>query len=131
MSRRNTRQDKARRRAERDRRRGTATSGQGPQAVEVQAVEAQAFLVAPRPGGSGSRNPGERGSGLRSDPDRGSIAVEPGEADLDTHADPGDFDGLDADDAGLQAPLTVLAVLEDDISHVAEGAADLVGAAHR
>ena len=35
MSRRNTRQGKARRRAERDRRRGTATSGQGPQAVEV------------------------------------------------------------------------------------------------
>src|SRR5580693_3994096 len=127
MSRRNSRQGKARRRAERDRRRGTATSGQGPQAFEVQAVEAQAFLVGPRPRGSGSRNPGDRGSGLRSDADGGSIAVEPGEADLDTDADPGDFDGLDADDAGLQATLTVLAVLEDDISDVAEVADDLVG----
>src|ERR1700732_5084183 len=111
MSRRNTRRGKARRRAERDRRRGTATSGQGPQAVE-----AQAFLVAPRPGGSGSRNPGERGSGLRSDADGGLSAVEPGEADRDTDADPADFDCLDADDAGLQATLTFLAVLEDDIS---------------
>jgi RNA polymerase primary sigma factor len=60
------------------------------------------------------------------------IAVEPGEADLDTdadlqNADPGDFGGLDADDAGLQAALTVLAVLTDDISDVAELVDDLVG----
>ena len=33
-----------------------------------------------------------------------------------TNADPGDFGDLDADDAGLQATLTVLAVLADDIA---------------
>jgi RNA polymerase primary sigma factor len=60
------------------------------------------------------------------------IAVEPGEADLDTgadleNADPGDFGGLDAGDAGLQAALTVLAVLADDISDVAEVAGGLAG----
>jgi len=47
-------------------------------------------------------------------------AVEPGEADLDASADPGDFGGLDEGDAGLQAALTVLAVLADDISDAAE-----------
>jgi RNA polymerase primary sigma factor len=98
------------------------TSGQGPEAVEVQAVQ-----VAARPDGSGSGNSGERGSGLRSDADGGLIAVEPGEADLDTSADPGDFGGLDVGDAGLQAALTVLAVLADDISDVAGVAGDLVG----
>jgi RNA polymerase primary sigma factor len=55
------------------------------------------------------------------------IAAEPGEADLDPHADPGDFGGLDANDSGLQAALTVLAVLADDISDVAEVTGDLVG----
>jgi RNA polymerase primary sigma factor len=60
------------------------------------------------------------------------IAVELDEADLDTdadleNADPGDFGDLDADDAGLQAALTVLAVLADDISDGAEVADDLVG----
>jgi RNA polymerase primary sigma factor len=55
------------------------------------------------------------------------IAAEPGEADLDTSAEPGDFDDLDPDDADLQATLTVLAVLADDISDVAEVADDLVG----
>jgi RNA polymerase primary sigma factor len=60
------------------------------------------------------------------------IVVEPGEADLDTgadleNADPGDFGDLDADDTGLQAALTVLAVLADDISDVAEVAGDLAG----
>ena len=127
MSRRNTREGKARRRAERERRRRPMTSGQEPQAVEVQAVQ-----VAPRPAGSGFRNSDEHGSGLRSDADGGLIAVELDEADLDTdadleNADPGDFGGLDADDAGLQAALTVLAVLTDDISDVAEMADDLVG----
>jgi RNA polymerase primary sigma factor len=43
------------------------------------------------------------------------VAAEPGEADLETDADPGDFGHLDADDVGLQAALTVLAVLADDI----------------
>ena len=127
MSRRNTRQGKARRRAERDRRQCSRTSDQGPRAVEVQAVQA-----APRPDGSGHRNSDEHGSGLRSDADGGLIAVELGEADLDSdadleNADPGDFGDLDADDADLQAALTVLAVLADDISDVAEVADDLAG----
>src|SRR5215469_6052759 len=117
MSRRNTRQGKAWRRAERERRRRSLTSDQGPRAVEVQ--------VAPRPGGAGPRNSDERSSGLRSND--GLIAVEPGDADLDANADPGDFGGLDADDADLQAALTVLAVLADDVSDVAEVADDLVG----
>jgi len=60
------------------------------------------------------------------------IAVELDEADLETDADlksadPGDFGGLDADDVGLQATLTVLAVLSDDISDIAEMAGDMVG----
>jgi len=127
MSRRNTRQGKAWRRAERDRRQRSRTSDQGPRAVEVQAVQA-----APRPDGPGHRNSDEHGSGLRSDADGGLIAVELDEADLDTdadleNADPGDFGDLDADDAGLQAALTVLAVLADDISDGAEVADDLVG----
>jgi RNA polymerase primary sigma factor len=58
--------------------------------------------------------------------------VETREADLDTdgdleNADPGDFGGLDAGDADLQAALTVLAVLADDIGDVAEVTDDLVG----
>jgi RNA polymerase primary sigma factor len=110
MSRRNTREGKARRRAERERRRRSVTSGQGPAAVEVQ--------VAPRPGGPGSGKSDEHGSVLRSDADAGLTVAGPGEADLDTGADPGDFGGLDAGDAGLQAALTVLAVLADDISDV-------------
>src|ERR1700733_821856 len=114
MSRRNTRQGNARRRAERERRRAMP-SGQGSQAVEVQAVQ-----VAPRPDGSGSRKPDEHGPGHRSDADDALIALEAGEAELDTTADPGDFGDLDADDAGLQATLTVLAVLADDISDTAE-----------
>jgi RNA polymerase primary sigma factor len=84
---------------------------------------------------SKARRRAERGrqrsdvSELRSDV--GVIAVELGEADLDTDADlkdadPDDFVGLDADDAGLQAALTVLAVLGDDISDVTETADDLV-----
>jgi RNA polymerase primary sigma factor len=120
MSKRNTRQGKAWRREERERQRRSLTSGQGPRAVEVQAVQ-----VAPRPGGAGPRNSDEHGSGLRSD--GGLIAPEPGEADLDPGVDPGDFGGLDAGDAGLQAALTVLAVLADDISDAAEVAGDLAG----
>src|SRR5260370_39812725 len=130
MSKRNTRQGKARRRAERERRQRSGTSGQGPGAVEAQAVQATG-----RPGGPGHRNSGEHGSGLDSGADGGLIAVEPDEADLGAGADlwipelesaePGDFGNLDADDAGLQAALTVLAVLADDISDVAEVAVDL------
>jgi RNA polymerase primary sigma factor len=59
---------------------------------------------------------------MRPDADGDLIAAEPGEADLDTSADPDDFGDLDPDDADLQATLTVLAVLEDDISE-----ADLSG----
>ena len=123
MSRRNTRQGKARRRAERDRgqvterkRKRPRTSDQGPRAVEDQAIQA-----ARRPDGSGPRNSDEHGAGLRSDAEGGLIAVNLDEADLDTDADLenvdlGDFGDLDADDVDLQAALTVLAVLADDIS---------------
>jgi RNA polymerase primary sigma factor len=65
--------------------------------------------------------------GALSDADGGLSAAEPGEAELDTDADPGDFGSLDANDADLQATLTVLAVLADDISDAADGADDLVG----
>ena len=140
MSKRNTRQGKALRRAERERRRQPMTAGQGPAAAEVQAVQvapqAAEVQVAPRPDASGSRNSDEDSAEPRSDAGGGLITVEPGEADLDTNvdlenADPGDFGGLDADDADLQATLTVLAVLADDIvgdiSDVAEVSDDLIG----
>src|SRR5215471_3379499 len=106
MSRRNTRQGKARRRAERDGRQVSAAnsaarkrpgaSDQGPRAVEDQAVQA-----APRPGGPDSD---EHGSGLRPDADR-LIAVDLDGADLDIdadleNADPGYFGDLDTDVAG-------------------------------
>src|ERR1700729_3704399 len=127
MSRRNTRQGKAKRRAERERRQRSTPSGQGPQAPEVQAVGPkasgiQAFLAVPRPDGPGPLNSDKQGSGGRSAADGGLITVEeadeitveeadeitveepdeitaeePDEADLDTSADPGDFGGLDAD----------------------------------
>ena len=126
MSRRNTRQGKARRRAERDggqvterERKRPRTSGQGPRAVEDQA--------APRPGGPGPRNSAERGSGLRPDADAGLTAVDLDEADLDTDADLDDLGDLDTDDADLQAALTVPAVLADDISDAGELAVDVEG----
>ena len=109
MSRRNSRQGKARRRAQRDRQQVTGrepkrpgSPDQDPRAVEVQA--------APRPGGSGPRDSEEHGSGLRSDAGVGLIAVNPGEAGLGTdadleNADPGDFGDLDPGDADLQAVL--------------------------
>src|ERR1700730_13564900 len=129
MSRRNTRQGKARRRAERDRRQVTErerkrprTSDQGTRAVEDQA--------APRPDGSGPRNSDERGSGLRPDADGGLIAVNLDEADLDTdadleNADLDDFGDLDAGDADLQAALADEDLVKADISDVAEVADDL------
>jgi hypothetical protein len=106
MSKRNSRESKARRRAVRGRQPRSTTLGEGPQVVEVRAVQA-----ALRPAGSGPRNVDEHGSGLRSDADGALIAVELDETDLDAdadleNADPGDFGGLDADDAGLQAALT-------------------------
>ena len=134
MSRRNTRQGKARRRAERDRwqvtereRKGPRTSGQGPRAVEDQAVQAVR-----RPDGPGPPNSDEHGSGLRSDAEGGLFAVDLDEADLDAGADLedvdlDDFGDLDADDAGLQAALTVLAVLADDIGDIAGRAVDVDG----
>ena len=86
------------------------TSGQGPGAVEVSSVQ-----VAARPEGPGHRDSDEHDPGVPSGAGDGLIEAEPGEPDLETSADPGDFDDLDADDAGLQASLTVLAVLADDI----------------
>jgi RNA polymerase primary sigma factor len=128
MSNRNIRQGKARRRAERERRR-SMTSGQGPGAVEVSPAP-----VAPRPQGPGPPDSDERDSGVPAGVGDGLIGVEPGEADPGTSADPGDFSDLDADDAGLQAALTVLAVLADDIvgdtgdvAEVAGDADDLAG----
>jgi len=70
MSRRNTRESKARRRAERERQRCSTPSGEGPRVVKVQAVQ-----PALRPAGSGHRNADEHGSGPRSDADGGMIAA--------------------------------------------------------
>src|SRR4029077_5276882 len=126
MSRRNTRQGKARRRAERDRwqvtereRKRPRTPDQGARTVEDQAVQA-----APRPDGSGPRNSDGHGSGLRS-AGGGLIAVNPGEADLGTdadleNADLDDLSDLDPDDADLQAVLA-----EEDLAEEDLGEADL------
>jgi RNA polymerase primary sigma factor len=108
MSRRNTKQGKARRRARRDRGKVTERErnrpgipDQGPRAVGDQA--------ALRPDGSGPRSSGEDGSGLRSAAGGGLIAVDPGEAGLGTDADLenalDDFGDLEPDDADLQAVL--------------------------
>ncbi len=126
MSNRQARQGKARRRAERERRRRSMTSGQGPGAVEVSSVQ-----VAARPEGPGPRDSDEHDSRVPSGAGGDLIAVEPGEPDLETSADPGDFDDLDADDAGLQASLTVLAVLADDIVGDIGDVAELAEAAGR
>ncbi len=130
MSRRNTRQGKARRRAERDRRQVPERERKRPGTSdqELRAVEDQAVQAASRPEGSGPGNSYERGSGLRSDAGGGLIAVNLDEADLDTDADLNnadleDFGDLDADDVDLQAALAD----EADISDVAEVAGDLVG----
>src|ERR1700758_1819383 len=80
MSRRNSRQGKARRRAERDHRQRPRPADQGPRAVEDRIVQA------PRPGGSGPRNSDAHGSGLLSD-DGGLTAVSLDEADLTTDTD--------------------------------------------
>src|SRR5215471_6357643 len=139
MSRRNTRQGKARRRAERDGRQVSAansaarkrprTSDQGPRAVEDQAVQA-----APRPGGPDSD---EHGSELRANADsdpgtsKGLAAVDLDEADLDSEADFDDLDADDADlaeDAELQAALAEEELDEADLGDdIAESADDLAG----
>ena len=124
MSRRTTRQGKARRRAERDRRQVTkrerkhpGSPDQDPRAVEDQA--------APRPDGSGPRNSDEHGPGLRSDVGGSLIAEDAGEADLGTdadleNADPGDFGDLDPDDTDLQAVLAEEDLGEDDLGEMAD-----------
>jgi RNA polymerase primary sigma factor len=126
MSRRNTRQGKARRRGDRDRRPVTERErkrpgipGQDPQADEDQAVQA-----APPPDGSGPRNSDEQDSGSRSDVGGSLTAVDPGEADLGTdadleNADPVDFSDLDPDDADLQAVLAEGGLGEGDLDEVA------------
>ena len=133
MSRRNTRQGKARRRAERDRRQVTerernrpGTPDQGQRAVGDQA--------APRPDGSGPPNSDEHGSGLRSAAGGSLIAVDSGEAGLDTdadleNADLDDFGDLGPDDADLQAALAEEDLVEADLGDAGEVAddADLVG----
>jgi RNA polymerase primary sigma factor len=120
MSRRNTRQGKARRRAQRDRRQVTererkrpGSPDQNPRAVEDRAVQ-------PRPDGSDSLDSDEHGSGLRSAAGGGLIAVDPGEAGLDTDADLentdlDDFGDLDPDDADLQAVLAEEDLVEEDL----------------
>jgi RNA polymerase primary sigma factor len=135
MSRRNTRQGKTRRRAERDRRQMTEREPKRP-GIPVQnprAVEEQAVQASPRPDGSGSRNSDEHGSGLRSDAGASLIAVDPGEADLGTdadleNADLDDFSDLDPDDADLQAVLAEEDLAEEDLAEADPGdASDLAG----
>ncbi len=83
------------------------TSGQGPRAVENEAVQA---------------NSDEHGSEPRADADNGLTAVDLDEADLDTNSD---FDDLDADDAEIQAALADEDLAETDLSDVAEVVDDL------
>src|SRR5580704_15863208 len=135
MSRRNTRQGKARRRAQRDRRQVTERErkrpgipGQDPRAVEDQAVQA-----VPRPDGSSPQNSDEHGSGLRSAAVGGGlIAVDPGEAGLGTdadleNADLDDFGDLDPDDADLQAVLAEEDLVEVDLGDAGEVAGNVGG----
>jgi hypothetical protein len=134
MSKRNTRQGKARRRAERDRRPVTERERERPGIPDQdpRTVEDQAVQAAPRPDGSGPRNSDEHGSGLRSDDGGRLIAVDPGEADLGTdadleNADPGDFGDLDPDDADLQAVLAEGDLGEADPGDAGEADGDLAG----
>ena len=129
MSRRNSRQGKARRRTERDRRQVTEREQKNPGSPgqDLRAAADQAVQAAPRPGGPGPREPEEHGSGLRSGAGGGLIAVDPGEASLGAdadlgNADPGDFDDLDPDDADLQAVLA-----EEDLGGAGDLAVDVDG----
>ncbi len=132
MSRRNTRQGKARRRGERDRgqvteREGDPHPGPGPAGLGAP--------TAPRPDGSGPRNSDEHGSGLRSDVGGRLIAVDLGEAGLDKdadleNADLDDFGDLNPDDADLQAVLAEEDLVEADLGDACDArevADDLVG----
>jgi RNA polymerase primary sigma factor len=129
MSRRNSRQGKARRRAERDRRPVTEREPKRP-GSPGQDARAAGDQAASRPGGPGPRDSEEHGSGLRSDDgaDGGLIAMDPGEAGLGAdgdleNADPGDFGDLDPDDADLQAVLA-----EEDLGEAGLGdTGDLAG----
>src|SRR5580698_3273824 len=131
MSRRNTRQGKARRRAHRDRGQETERERRRPEIPDqkARAVEDQAVQAAPRPDASGPPNSGEHGSGLRSTAG-GLIAVNPGEAGLGAdadleNADPGDFGDLDPDDADLQAVLAEEDLGEDGLGDAGEASDDL------
>jgi RNA polymerase primary sigma factor len=132
MSRRNTRQGKARRRAHRDRGQETERERRRPEIPDqkARAVEDQAVQVAPRPDASGPPNSGEHGSGLCSAAAGGLIAVNPGEAGLGAdadleNADPGDFGDLDPDDADLQAVLAEEDLGEGGLGDAGEVADDL------
>src|SRR5262245_9002928 len=116
MSRRNSRQAKARRRAERDRRqvteRGPKRRGSPEQDLRAAGVQAASPSAGPWE---------EHGSGLRSDVSVGLIATDPGEAgpgaDEDLgNADPGDFGDLDPEDADLQAVLAEQDLAEQDLA---------------
>jgi RNA polymerase primary sigma factor len=131
MSRRNTRQGKARRRARRDRGQVTERERNRPGTADLgsRAVGDQA---APRPDGSGPRNSDKHGSGLRAAVGGGPTAVDPGEAGLDTDADlentdPDDYDDLDPDDADLQAVLAEEDLVEADLGDAGEVGDDLAG----
>src|SRR6476659_3162067 len=83
MSRRNTRQGKARRRGERDRRQVTERERKRP-GIPGQDPQADEDKAAPPPDGSGPPNSDGQDSGPRSDVGGSLIAVDPGEADLGT-----------------------------------------------
>src|SRR5271170_5163207 len=122
MSRRNTRQGKARRRGQRDRGQVTEREPNRPRTPD-QSPRAVGDQAAPRPAGSGPRNLDEHDSGLGSAAGGGLIAVDPGEAGLDTDADLksadlDDFDDLDPDDADLQAALAEEDLVEADLGDV-------------
>jgi RNA polymerase primary sigma factor len=129
MSRRNTRQGKTRRRAQRDRGQVTERERKRP-GIPDQDPRPVEDRTAPRPDGSGPRNPDEHGSGLRSAAGGSLIAVNPGEADLDTdadleNADPGDFGDLDPDEADLQAVLAEEDLGEGDFGDAGDLAGDV------
>ncbi len=108
MSRRNSRQGKARRRTERDRRQVTEREAGGPD----------------------PRDSEEHGPELGSDIGGALIAMDPGEAGPGTdadleNADPGDFGDLDPDDADLQAVLTEEDLGEADLGEAGDLAGDV------
>ena len=127
MSRRNSRQGKARRRTERDRRPVAEREPKRPGSPD-QDRRAGGDQAAPRPGGPAPRDSEEDGPEL---PGAGGLTVMgrgeagPGaDADLE-NADPGDFADRDPDDADLQAVLA-----EEDLGEAGLGdTGDLAGGA--